>query len=484
SDKAEKPEKPAAPVGEPLNPSYKELIPDPPTLRGWQHAMGREPSLYQSVNQMVLGNTPIDNNEFDKFFTKQVFPQFTLYKVSPDVSAKGQTNVIVIDPENEKDDLFQKSRLPMMRDVFTKRFLAPINEETMFTRLSDLTVTAMREIALGNYHPLSRFNAVLLLGSLHEFKNSSAPYAKAWPVFVECLDSTAVVKDGAMTLILRNAKAGAVPADLQAKIIEKLDKIATDKTVAKGESPEAHDFIRRKAIETLVALGDAGLNEKVAAELAAIVNDPQSSIRLACGATKALGNVKTNLLGALDLSALSASIGRIAVAATRAELDQAELLAFGAPLPPIGGNDAGIGPRGARGAAAPAAGAAAADQPAPAPAEQYINVPMLKDELGALIAGLGTTDRGIKPASNGTNHAQNVARIEAALTELMTACTSSAADYDALKRQLEKSCDALETKGGAAPAKTAGGKAGAVGDAFDAIDKATPAKDAKTPAGK
>jgi hypothetical protein len=142
TDKSEKPEKAAAPTGEPLNQSYQELTPDPPTLRGWQHAMGRE-SLYQSVNQMVLGNTPVDNNEFDKFFAKQVFPQFTLYKVAADVNVKGQTNVIVIDPESDKDELFQKSRLPSMRDVFLKRFLAPVKDEAMFTHLSDLTVSRL-----------------------------------------------------------------------------------------------------------------------------------------------------------------------------------------------------------------------------------------------------------------------------------------------------------------------------------------------------
>ncbi|HEY2147525.1 MAG TPA: hypothetical protein VGH32_06285, partial [Pirellulales bacterium] len=166
--------------------------------------------------------------------------------------------------------------------------------------------------------------------------------------------------------------------------------------------------------------------------------------------------------------------------------EQAEALAFGAPLPPISGNDAGSNRGGPRAAPTAAGAATAADQPAAAPSEQFINVALLKDELGALVAGLGTTDRGIKPAANGTNHAPNVARVEAALAELVTVCTTNAADYDALKRQLEKSADGLEGKlGAAASPKAAGGKAGAAADAFDALDKAaTPAKDAKTPAGK
>lgn len=491
AEKPEKPEKtapPAIPTGEPLNQSYKELTPDPPALRGWHSLItGRDGSLYNSVVPMVTGLTPPDNSELDKFFSKQLFPQFTLYKVDPDVKHNGQTNVLVIDPMDEKEtNNFQKSLLPSMRGVFVQRFISPIKEEALFAHVSDLTVASMREIALGNYHPLARFNAVLLVGNLHEFNNAATLYPKSWPVLVDCLDSIAVVKDAAMTQILHTAKAGAVPAELQAKIIQKLDKIANDKTVAKGESPEAHDFIRRKAIETLVSLGDTALNDKVTTDLAAIVNDPQSSIRLACGAAKALGNVKSNVLGALDLSGLSSSLGRIAVAAIHAELEQAEALAFGAPLPKIGGNDAGFGRGGGRGPA-PAAGAvAAADEPAAAPSEQYINVALLKDELGSLVACLGTTDRGIKPAANGTNHAPIVARVEAALTELVTACTTNAADYEALKGQLEKSADGLEAKlGAAASPKAAGGKAGAAADPFGGLDKdAAPAKDAKTPAGK
>src|SRR5258708_22073562 len=74
-EKAKAPKAAAAPSQD-----YQEMIPDPPALRGWLRAMGHEPSLYGPVKQMVLGSTPFEAADFDKFFTKQVFPQFSFSK--------------------------------------------------------------------------------------------------------------------------------------------------------------------------------------------------------------------------------------------------------------------------------------------------------------------------------------------------------------------------------------------------------------------
>jgi hypothetical protein len=293
-----------------------------------------------------------------------------------------------------------------------------------------------------------------------------------------------------MNAILRHAK-GAIPANLQPSIVDKLDKIVTDKTVGKGETPEAHDYIRRKAIEAIVAIGGPSVNAKVVGDLVAIVNDPESSVKLACAAAKALGTIPSSALGAIELSTLAANMGRVAGAATRAELSRAEERAFAAPLPILAGGGGGGGSSGFGGSrrpapiASPADNGAAADA-APAPTEQYIAVALLKDQLAALEAGFAGSGGGLKAAANGTNHAQNVDRVEAGLKALSAVCDDKMADYETLKRQLEKAVDALEGKlgKGAAPATTAGGKAAAGADPFEAPDKSAPAKNSKTPAGK
>ena len=479
-EKATTPKAAAAP-----SQNYQEMIPDPPALRGWSRAMGREPSLYGPVKQMVLGSTSFEAADFDKFFTKQVFPQFTLYKVLPELNLKGQSNVLVIDPSDEKDEFNQKSRLPKMREMFLSQFLNACKDKFTKDHLVELTVAAMREIAaVGNYHPLARYNAALLLGSLHEFGSSTELHAKAWPALVECLDGIAPVKVAAMTSILRHAKSG-MPPNQQVSIIEKLDKMIADKKVVKGESPEAHDWIRRKAIEVLVAIGQPAMNAKVVGDLVAIVNDPAESVTLTCAAAKALGTIPSSALGTIDLSTLAANIGRVGVAATRAELTRAEERAFAAPLPIIGGGgaNAGFGAGRRSGPTAATADDAAAADAAPPPGEQYIAVARLKDQLTALEGAFGAAGTGIKAAANGTNHAQNVDRVDENLKALLAACDEKVAEYETLKRQLEKGADALEGKLGKGAAAAAAGKA-AAGDAFDSLDKAAPAKNPKAPAAK
>ena len=109
---------------------------------------------------------------------------------------------------------------------------------------------------------------------------------------------------------------------------------------------------------------------------------------------------------------------------------------------------------------------------------------LLKAELTALEGAFGSgAGNGMKAAANGTNHAQNVDRVEENLKALLAACDEKVAEYETLKRQLEKGADALEGKLGKGAAAASGGKA-ADSDAFDALDKAAPAKNSKAPAAK
>ncbi len=110
---------------------------------------------------------------------------------------------------------------------------------------------------------------------------------------------------------------------------------------------------------------------------------------------------------------------------------------------------------------------------------------LLKADLTALECAFGHgVGNGMKAAANGTNHAQNVDRVEENLKALLAACDEKVAEYETLKRQrLEKGANALEGKLGKGAAAASGGKA-ADSDAFDALDKAAPAKNSKAPAAK
>ena len=402
-----------------------------------------------------------------------------------------QTNVIVTDPKDDKDEYAQRSRLPKMREDFVKKFLAQGHDKVAFEHLEDLAVDAMSDIALHNYHPLARYNAVLLLSSLHDYNEPTKPYQKTWKVFADCLDSTDPVKVAAMYAILHHVKSG-IPPDQQPVIIGRLEKILADKTLAKGESREGHDWIRRRAMDVMLAIGDPAITAKTVATLSAILTDPDASIPLTCSAAKMLGSIRTSALGTVDLSAIAAGIGHVALAATQAELSRAAELAFEAPLPILtpGGGRFGGGRRGNP----LGEGGAAADATAAAPTQQFISLRLLKSQLNDLMTAFNGPAGGLVAASANTAHARNVARVLTALVALNAACDNKVSDYETLKAQIEKAADNLDTKLGnaaepaAAPtpgkkgtAAKSTGKAGAASDAFEDADKAAPAKGIPAP---
>src|SRR6266566_2732823 len=84
---------------------YLEMPIDPPSLRGWQRMMnGQDPSLKIHATNVARGDEPLgDGAAFDKFFSNQFFPQFTIYTVEEKVKGVGQTSVLIEDPdENDK----------------------------------------------------------------------------------------------------------------------------------------------------------------------------------------------------------------------------------------------------------------------------------------------------------------------------------------------------------------------------------------------
>jgi hypothetical protein len=459
---------------------YLEMPIDPPSLRGWQRLMnGQDPSLKIHATNVARGDEPLgDGAAFDKFFSNQFFPQFTIYTVDEKVKGVGQTSVLIEDPDDydKQKKLEHQSRLPIMRQVFVSQFLNPCKDKAVYDRMAGLAVNSMRDIALKDCHPLARYNAVQLLAAIGEFQNPRSPYPTTWKVFVESLAAdSSPVKVAVMNAILKHAKAG-VPADQQAALTDNLEKILADRAVGKAETHEAHDWTRRKAIEVLLSLGEPAANAKVVTDLVAVLSDQQSSVDLCCAVAKALGTIRSAALGAINLSSAAANVGRAAVAAARAELEQGEFRAFLAPLPlqnPQGGNFPG------RVGAAQATAPDAADTgaaPAPPPVQTFINVAMLKGQLTDLMTAFKGPGGGLTAAAAGGPSEQKATAIQDGITALMGSCDPKSTDYAALKQKLEAATAALEAKlgNGVSPAApVSGGKAAAKGaDPFDSSDKA------------
>ena len=154
-------------------------------------------------------------------------------------------------------------------------------EKVAFDRLNQLALKAMGDIALDNYHPLSRYQATVVISDLYEFGSQTTPLEAALPVLMKCLDSIDVVQIPALKGVLRHVKNGNLDDPQKQAVLAAMIKIASQKTPPEGRTPDGHDWIRRQAIEVLsrrFALPAA--KGEVLALLTGILNDNQTSPRL------------------------------------------------------------------------------------------------------------------------------------------------------------------------------------------------------------
>jgi hypothetical protein len=484
-------------------PKFDEMPVDPPNLRGWIKA--RNSTQAGNPRQMLHGDVGWNQAEFDAFFGNILFPQFTLYKETDEAGHPGSNVLPMTEVPNNKLVKYRTSMLPTCREEFIRIFINQAERNTNqepYNHLNQLTIQAMRTIALGNYHPLSRYNAALLLSSLHE-SQSEKPLKAALPALLACLDSTDLVQIAALEGLLKHAKAGSEGAQ-RPQLIAAMLKIVNQKTPPKGRSNDGHDWMRRRAIDVLAALGDAGPNFAVVAALDAILKDNQSSPDLSCSAAKALGSISFHAPDGMNAAATVSSIAQVAIDAYKTELARAEerretalveasnrgpsgSLGLGGPPPSsttglgaAGLGAAGLGTAGVGAAGAGAAGAGAAG----ATTDLFISVPLLRSQLYALDRG----SKGLVAATSGTKDQQFAESVEKNLALLMASCDPAAANYDALRTQISKSGAGLEAAlaagapgQGRAPAQDKGAGASKQ-DSFDSIpEKPAPAAGAAAP---
>lgn len=451
---------------------YKEMPVDPPSLRGWDKARTSPQS--NDPRAMLRGDAEMSPPVFDAFFNNILFPQFTLYRETDDNGQPILANVLTIteDPKN-KTVKWRASKLPTCREEFLNQFMKQARDPEPFNRLSQLTVQAMRTIALGNYHPLSRYNAALLLSSLHEYQ-SEKPLRSTLPALMACMDSTDLVQVAALDGLLKHAKAGTDGVH-NPQVVAAMLKIVKQKTPPTGRTPDGNDWLRRRALDVLAALGDAGPNMAVVAAIDSILKDNQSSPELSCSAAKALGSIAFHAPDAMNPSATATSIGQIAVDAYKSELaraDERHEAALAAAAESRGGGGP-FGAGGSRAAAAPVALPAALEH------ELFVSIPLLRSELNALDVGLKgeQPQAGLIAATSGAP--QKLAqKVEQNIALLIAACDPGAADYEHLNTAISKAGTGLEAalgEGGSqsrAPAvqKTTGASKE---DSFDS-DTATP----------
>jgi len=212
--------------------------------------------------------------------------------------------------------------------------------------LVDITYQAMISLIRGNYHPAVRCNAMLLLGQLNsqdallvgDRKRASVPKIESLKVMLDELASPQQidgVRAAALAGILRHVEIDRQLADApggqrrlvgaaENLIAEAMVKLVNEKQAPEGRSQEGHDWMRRRAVEVLGALGSTGQNNSVVTALDGVLTDINTAVSLRCAAVEALGRLRFPANPNVAVADTAKKLASVAVFACKKEAQRVE----------------------------------------------------------------------------------------------------------------------------------------------------------------
>ncbi len=143
----------------------------------------------------------MSTTDFDQYFNEIVFPLFTEWKPVK-VSGKDTSPMV---------EGLAGVNTAKMRDRFKHDFAAKATNSAVHEHLNDLTLAKMNEIATGNYHPIVRANAVMMIAELNDTDPTGSAWKKSLPVLlnlVKANNTIDAVRVPAWRGLVRQAQAG------------------------------------------------------------------------------------------------------------------------------------------------------------------------------------------------------------------------------------------------------------------------------------
>jgi hypothetical protein len=281
------------------------------------------------VHEILTGRTPFNAQtqaEFDEYFRRHFFPKMT------QVSNLGN-----LDDDRQaffKTRFYQVANAPpAARDYLLK-----------------LTFQMMQTIATNyggrlNFHPYVRYNAMLIIGELNEQETSGSfsarrpavPYGPALDFLLNQLkdpNQIDLLRVAALDGVLRHAQITRIQHQLPGtgvsadspqektkvqRILSVVQPIAEEKDPPEGRSVAGHTWMRRRAIEVLMALRSGSEFLTLFDE---IIADQDAPLSLRCTAAEAIGKMPAGGAGQQNFDPLKTSmnVAAIAVEACQAEL--------------------------------------------------------------------------------------------------------------------------------------------------------------------
>ena len=194
-----------------------------------------------------------------------------------------------------------------------------------------------------NYHPVVRFNCMLIMAHLNqvEIKGSSSDAVPEVPLRQARTFMLAQYKDpnqidavrlGALIGLQRHAEisrygnsaARAISDGDKAEITKICMDLLSSAEPTNGRAESAHDWFQRRAAQILGSLGDAGTDGAVAKLLDATVREKSKTLGLRCECSNSLGRITYAKPVALKADLAAGGMGYVAVDAIGSEVDRIE----------------------------------------------------------------------------------------------------------------------------------------------------------------
>ena len=270
----------------------------------------------------MLANPPAvpyagNEAEFEEYFVKYVFPTWTL------------------------TDEAHLGSLAKDRDRFLTVELAK-STGPAHDKLLELTLAHATRIAQDpDFHPAVRYNAILVLGGLNAREASRGPpptnpepLPTALPplrALFENPDESDTVRVAALLGILRHLEwddfRTATPklaADVKTPLVQQLIALSQQTDPPAGRSAEGHTWMRRRALEGLMYVSQAGPTLEISDVISKLMSSDAEPLPLRCTAADIMGRLdyKDPVVPATDIS--GKQLGLLALASCQAELTRLE----------------------------------------------------------------------------------------------------------------------------------------------------------------
>jgi hypothetical protein len=311
---AAKPAAAKAAAEEPADEPAEEPAAKPAVPRHYEKlAVDGEQRKKKSAISAVLRAGKFEGGEqaaFDAYYTAYFFPLWS-----------DPANFESITPENRAGKDEAKLRSDLRRELGVDFKTAKTGQ--VHQHLTALALDNLSKVAKGNYHPVSRFNAVLMIGDLNQAEpartsDSPVPLAAALPVLLDAFKDPKqidVVKIAALRGLIRHSSLGI--ADQQARDTSLLPAVLTLVTtrVSPDRTADGQIWMRVLGIEVLANVRTVGPKGEVTKALTEVAAEPEGPLVVRCEAAKALGMLNYPADPPLDPLPVAATLNELFVLA-------------------------------------------------------------------------------------------------------------------------------------------------------------------------